>query len=99
MKIEFDTAIQMPQSREEMVGNVYPIRGGFGARNGHMQVVVSYYDKVRGCCRYSGFATLTIDTEGDIVGASAYGAHYFDNKIPIGRVEGLDELALVMRSI
>lgn len=99
MKIDIQTNIPMPQSREDMVGNVYPIRGGFGARNGHMHVIVSYYSKTQGCCKYEGYATVTVDCDGDIIGASAYACHYFDNKVPMAHVDGIEDLQLTMRSI
>jgi hypothetical protein len=34
MRVDIQTDFPLAQSREQMVGNVYPVRGGFGARNG-----------------------------------------------------------------
>ena len=99
MKIEIATDVPIPASGPDMVGNVYPVRGGFGARNGHMHVIIAHYDKVQGHCRYSGYCTVTVDHEGEIVGANSYACHYFDNKVPMAKVDGLDEIALVMRSL
>lgn len=99
MKIDIQTEIPLAGTPAEMVGNVYPVRGGFGARNGHVHVIISAYDKVQGCCRYNGYCTVTVDSDGDIVGANSYGQHYFDNKIPIAKVEGLHDVHLVMRSL
>lgn len=99
MKIDIQTDLPMPQNPEDMVGNVYPVRGGFGARNGHVHVIISHYDKVQGCCKYSGYCTVTVDCDGEIVGANNYALHYFNNKIPMARVDGLEEVQLVMRSI
>lgn len=99
MKIDIQTSVPMPQMPPDMVGNVYPVRGGFGARNGHFHVIISHYDKVQGCCKYQGYCTITVDADGDIVGANNYACHYFDNKLPIARVDGLDDMALTMRSI
>ena len=99
MKIDIQTTVPLPQSSEDMVGNVYPIRGGFGARNGHMHVIIAAYDKVQGGCRYTGYCTVSVDCDGDIVGANSYAQHYFDGRVPMARVDGLDELQLVMRSI
>jgi len=99
MHIEIDKSIPMPKSGPDMVGNVYPIRGGFGARNGHMHVIISHYDKAQGGCRYSGYCTVTVDCDGEIVGANSYALHYFDGKVPMARVEGLDDIALSMRSL
>lgn len=67
MKIDIQTDLPIPQSPEDMVGNVYPVRGGFGARNGHVHVIIAHYDKVQGCCRYSGYCTVTVDCDGEIV--------------------------------
>lgn len=99
MKIEIDTNIPIPPPGPGMVGNVYPVRGGFGARNGHMHVIIAHYDKVQGYCRYSGYCTITVDCDGEIVGANNYALHYFDSKMPMARVEGLEEIQLIMRSL
>lgn len=99
MRIAINTDVPIPAPGPDMVGNVYPVRGGFGARNGHMHVIIAYYDKVQGHCRYSGYCTVTVDHEGEIVGANSYAPHYFDNKVPMAKVDGLDELSLVMRSL
>ena len=99
MKIDIETTVLLPQAGPDMVGNVYPVRGGFGARNGHMHVIIAHYDKVQGGCRYSGYCTVTVDCDGEIVGANSYALHYFDDKVPMAKVDGLDEVALVMRSL
>ena len=99
MKIDIATNVPIPQSGPDMVGNVYPVRGGFGARNGHMHVIIAHYDKVQGGCRYQGYCTVTVDCDGEIVGANSYACHYFDDKAPMAKVDGLDEVALVMRSL
>lgn len=99
MKIDIQTSVPLPQGPEDMVGNVYPVRGGFGARNGHFHVIISAYNKVQGCCKYQGYVTVTVDAEGDIVGGNSYAQHYFDNKLPVARVDGLEDLHLTMRSI
>lgn len=99
MHIEIDKSIPIPASGPDMVGNVYPVRGGFGARNGHMHVIIAHYDKVQGGCRYSGYCTVTVDCEGEIIGANSYATHYFDEKVPMAKVEGLESVSLVMRSL
>lgn len=99
MKVDIQTDLPMPQMPQDMVGNVYPVRGGFGARNGHVHVIIAHYDKVAGGCRYQGYCTVTVDCDGEIVGANSYAEHYFNSKIPMARVDGLDEVSLVMRSI
>jgi len=99
MKIDIQTDFQTPASREDMVGNVYPVRGGFGARNGHMHVIIAATEKTKGCCKYGGYSTIVVDTDGDIVGASHYAFHYFDEKVPMARVDGLEDITLVLRSL
>jgi hypothetical protein len=99
MKIDIATDIPIPTSGADMIGNVYPIRGGFGARNGHMHVIIAHYDKVQGCCRYSGYCTVTVDCDGEIVGANSYALHYFDGKVPMAKVDGLENIAFTMRSL
>jgi len=99
MKIDIQTDIPLSRLGADMVGNVYPVRGGFGAKNGHVHVIIAHYDKVQGCCRYNGYCTVTVDKDGDIVGSNSYASRYFDENTPMARVDGLDEVSLVMRSI
>lgn len=99
MEIEIATDIPMFSTHEDAVGNVYAVRGGFGARNGHMHIIIASYDKVVGCCRYNGYTTITVDQDGDIVGGNNYAHHYFDSKVPIARCEGIDQIKLVVRSL
>lgn len=99
MRIDIQTEIPRALTREDMVGNVYPVRGGFGARNGHMHVIISATEKVKGGCKYGGYTTITVDCDGDIVGGNNYAFHYFDEKVPMAKVEGLEDLQLTMRSL
>lgn len=94
-----NTDFTTPATRQDMVGNVYPVRGGFGARNGHMHIIIAAYDKVVGCCRYNGCATITVDRDGDIVGGNNCALHYFDSEVPMARCDGLDQIQLVIRSL
>jgi len=64
-----------------------------------MHVIISAYDKVMGCCKYAGYVTITVDAEGDIVGANSYAHHYFDNKTPIAKCDGIEDINLVIRSL
>jgi hypothetical protein len=93
MKIEVSEAITTGDAIEDYIGNVYPVRGGRGARLGHMHVIISAYRYDDGL-QYSGFVTITIDREGNIVGGTSYATHYFMNKQPIAICRGLDELTL-----
>jgi hypothetical protein len=54
VKIDIQTTVPFPQLPPDMVGNVYPVRGGFGARNGHFHVIIAAYDKVQGVSRMAG---------------------------------------------
>lgn len=73
------------------VGNVYPVRGGSGAKHGHMFVIVSI--------KNDGVTVLTIDKDGDIVTGSSYGVHYFEDKCPIAYCSGLDVLNFKIETI
>lgn len=99
MKVDIQMEVPIPSCREDMIGNVYPVRGGFGARNGHVHVIIAATEKTRGCYKYSGYTALVVDSEGDIVGANHYGFHYFDEKIPMAKVDGIEDITLIMRSL
>lgn len=78
-------------TQEPLVGNVYNVRGGRGARNGHMQVIVSLTD--------TGCVMLTVDKNGEVVGASCYARHYIQEKCPIAFCDGIEGLSFDIRSI
>ncbi|MBL4858667.1 MAG: hypothetical protein JKY36_05655 [Erythrobacter sp.] len=99
MKARIETDEPLISIPEDMVGNVYQVRGGKGARLGHMHVIVSAYSYGDKWDSGEGFATLTIDREGKIVGANSYGQHYFMDKMPIAKCDGIDEVELVVRSL
>ena len=77
--------------QEPTVGNVYNVRGGSGAKHGHMQVVVSLTE--------TGCVMLTIDKDGCVIGASCYGRHYIQEKTPIAFCDGIEELSFNIRSV
>jgi hypothetical protein len=99
MKISIETDVPMAATREDMIGNCYPARGGFGARNGHMHIIIAATEKVKGCYQYGGYTTVTVDSDGDIVGANQYAFHYFDGKIPMARCDGIENISLIVRSL
>ena len=74
-----------------VVGNVYNIRGGRGAREGHMHVIIGI--------KNTAVTTVTVDKDGEICGGSCYGYHYFEEKTPIAYCSGLDELSFEIRSL
>lgn len=79
------------------IGNVYPIRGGRGLRDGHMQVLIAI-TKQRDYSGPSGLL-LVINKEGEPVGINSYGMHVIENQQPIAFVEGLEGMNLTMRSL
>lgn len=80
------------------VGNVYPIRGGVGAANGHMMILFaitgSHSDKTGQKALF-----IVVDREGIPVGTTHYGMNNLIDFCPIAFVEGLDDLELRMRSL
>lgn len=99
MKVDIQTDEPLSTLPEDMVGNVYQVRGGKGARLGHMHIIVSSYDYDDCCCGGSGFVTLTVNRDGKIVGGNSYAQHYFIEKAPIAKCDGLDEVQLIVRSL
>jgi len=97
MKIDIEVG-EFPDPMKTRVGNVYAVRGGRGARFGHMQVVVGISDPPN-CFNDSVVSMITVNKQGDIVGASSYALNYIEGKQPIAFVDGLDELTLRMRSL
>lgn len=79
------------------VGNVYPVKGGRGASLRHMHVLIAITDpapyKMTTCCM------LTVDKNGNPVGTTQYGLHYVEDLMPIGFVDGLEELTFEIRSL
>ena len=99
MRARIETDEPLVALPEDMVGNVYQVRGGRGARLGHMHVIVAAYRYNECSCVDEGFATLTLDREGSIVGANTYARHYFLDKLPIAKCDGIEQVELVVRSL
>jgi hypothetical protein len=97
MKIDIQTGNIGPWERAR-VGNVYPIKGGRGLRDGHMQVLIAITEPTE---RWQGPAALllVIDKEGNPRGVNSYGLHAIEDLQPIAFVDGLDQLTLTMRSL
>lgn len=83
MKFNVDSSIAYP-IQQPVVGNVYAVRGGSGAKHGHMNIIVSISDSMA--------TVLTVSKEGTIVTASNFGLHYFEDKCPIAYCQGLEDL-------
>lgn len=90
MRFSFSDTL-MDVAEEPVIGNVYPLRGGSGARKGYMQLVISLTE--------TGCVMLTIDREGQVVGASCYRRNYIAEKTPIAFCDGLEELSFTVRGI
>lgn len=90
MRFNFTEQIKEPVN-ELLVGNVYNVRGGRGARVGHMHVIVSLTE--------TGVVTLTVDKVGEVVGAGCYARHYFEEKTPMAYAHGLEELQFDIKSL
>jgi hypothetical protein len=79
------------------IGNVYPVKGGYGTRDGHMMICIAITKPrpVVGC-----FALmLIVDREGEPVNVTKYGTHVFEDRMPIAFVEGLEGLEFRMTSL
>lgn len=74
-----------------VVGSVYNVRGGSGAKLGYMMVIVSIRDKMA--------TVLTINKDGEVVGGSNYGLHYFEDKCPMAFCRGLEDLSFDIENI
>lgn len=96
MKIEIQTT-ELGPADVARVGNVYPIKGGRGLRNGHLQVLIAITEPqdYRGA---SGLM-LVITKDGKPIGVNSYGMHYIEELCPVAFVEGIEDLTLVMRSL
>lgn len=82
----------LPAFSQPVVGNVYPISGGYGRKAGHAMVLVAI-TKNNACLM------LVIDKEGDPIGVTSYGLHAIEERAPIAFVRGLEELHLAMEPL
>jgi hypothetical protein len=79
------------------VGNVYPVKGGRGLKNGHLQILLAITDP-REYVGASGLL-LVITKDGKPVGVNSYGMHYIEDLCPVAFCEGIEDLDLTIRSI
>lgn len=96
MKIDIQTNEFGPYDPAR-VGNVYPVKGGRGLKNGHLQILMAITEPRE----YHGQAALmlVVTKDGKPVGVNSYGLSYVEELCPIAFCDGLDELTLVMRSL
>ncbi|MGB1214767.1 MAG: hypothetical protein ACPG4X_15485 [Pikeienuella sp.] len=75
------------------IGNVYPVRGGRGAQQGHLNILMAMRAGDDHCFM------LTVTRDGIATGVTHYGAHYVKRLQPIGFVEGLEDMRFTVKSI
>lgn len=81
-----------PAFSQAIVGNVYPISGGYGRRAGHSMVLFAITEKQTALM-------LVIDKDGEPVGVTSYGLHAIEARAPVAFVPGLDGLTFDMQPI
>jgi hypothetical protein len=82
----------LPAFSQPVIGNVYPISGGYGRKAGHAMVLMAI-------TKAGSALMLVIDKDGEPVGVTSYGMHAIEERAPIAFVPGLDELAFDMVAI
>jgi len=82
----------LPAFSQPVVGNVYPISGGYGRRAGHAMVLLAI------TARQTALM-LVIDKEGDPVGVTSYGLHAIEERAAVAFVRGLESLDLTMEPL
>lgn len=83
---------ERPTFSQPVVGNVYSVNGGYGRKAGHAMVLIAI-------TKQQMALLLVINNEGDLVGVTSYGIHYFEERAPIAFVPGLEDLVFNMESI
>lgn len=79
-------------------GNVYPVKGGRGLRDGHMMILLAVTDPKEQWRGSSGLM-LVIDKQGNPTGVSSYGMSRVEELQPIAFVEGIEDMQFTMRSL
>lgn len=83
---------ELPAFAQPIVGNVYPIAGGYGRKAGHCMVLLAI-------TKNSAALFMIIDKEGEPVGVTSYGLHAIEERMPVAFVRGLEELSLMMEPL
>ncbi|WP_299134542.1 hypothetical protein [uncultured Amaricoccus sp.] len=91
MKVNILTATASPFD-DPRPGNVYPVGGGYGRKQGHMMILLHVTDSGRALF-------LIVDKQGVPQGVTHYGEHVIIDRQPIAFVDGLEDLEFEMRSI
>ena len=84
--------LEIPAFSQPVVGNVYPISGGYGRKAGHAMVLIAITEK-------QSALLLVIDKEGNPVGVTSYGLHAIEERAPVAFVDGLSEMTFDMRPL
>jgi hypothetical protein len=96
MKVHIETENYTPDVALR-VGNVYPVRGGSGLKNGHMMICIAITEAKP--CVGSGALMLVIDRQGNPVNVDKYGVHVFEDRAPIAFAKGVEDIELFIQSI
>jgi hypothetical protein len=68
------------------VGNVYPVKGGYGTRAKHMMVILAF-------TKDETALLFVLNKDGDPVGITQYAASSMADRMPIGFVHGINEMS------
>lgn len=83
---------------EVRIGNVYPIRGGYGRRAGHLMILMAITEPPN---QYQDPSCLMfiIDNKGRPKGVTSYAVHALEERAAVGFVDGLEDLTFEIRSL
>ena len=96
MKITIGTDNFCPLE-EPREGNVYPVRGGRGARDGNLMILIAITEPKS--CQGEMALMLVVSREGRPCGVTSYGMHHVRDLSPIAFVDGVESLEFTIRSI
>lgn len=83
---------EIPAFSQPVVGNVYPINGGYGRRAGNMMVLLAITQE--NLC-----LLMVVNKDGDPVGVTSYGLHAIEERTPMAFVPGLENLTFFMEPV
>jgi len=79
------------------IGNVYPVKGGRGLREKHLQILIAITEP-KPCNGCVGLL-LVIDKNGKPVGVNSYGLHYLEDLVPVAFADGVEDWSVPVRSL
>lgn len=82
--MKFNISREVPCCGPVRVGDVFPAKGG-ARKKIAMWVVLAINEN-------GATVLLGLNDAGEVTSASTYAEHVMERRVPIGRVEGLDEL-------